>query len=59
MIKGKVLLVIMALILSSVSAESIPQTTGAKGTDINGRSYDLDGLLNSGKVVVVHWTFST
>lgn len=46
-----------AALLTGASAASISSTTGITVLDTKGNTWNLDDVLNSGKVVVVHQTF--
>lgn len=44
--------------ISVAAQSSIPHTTGIIVPDADGKTWNLDALLNAGKVVVIHQEFS-
>jgi hypothetical protein len=50
---------VLAFTLLSLSfGGQLPNTTGVVMTDWDGKTYDLDALLNSGKHVFIHQMYS-
>lgn len=39
-------------------AGNFPEETGIRLTDLEGKTYDIDALLNSGKHLFIHQTYS-
>jgi hypothetical protein len=47
-----------AFFISVAAQGTIPQSTKIVATDINGKTWDIDAILNSGKVLAIEQTFS-
>ena len=59
MIRSRVMAGVFAAAMATAAiAASIPSTTGIVVTDTHGNTWNLDDVLNSNKVVVVHQTFN-
>lgn len=52
---GILMILLFAVILS---AGTFPKQTGIILTDLEGKTYDIDALLDSGKHIFVHQTYS-
>lgn len=46
--------ILMLLLTTITCAGTFPNTTGIVATDIYGKTYDIDALLDAGKHIVVH-----
>lgn len=54
----KMLLLFALFIVSYLSAGSFPNETNVVVSDLEGKSYNIDALLNEGKHILVHQMFT-
>lgn len=54
----KMIMLFALLVVSLISAGTFPDQTNITVTDLEGKKYDIDALLNDGKHILVHQMFA-